>query len=263
MLGILALGVLLITYVPWLTLGLLGWLGRLEVPLPELERPPKESAKIDSGQMTQRPERIVILALLIAGTPACGKSGEAQAVAEASGAAAAQAPGAAASKQAAGGRGGAANRTDPPLHPSARAVSFESLKELLPEVDGWTKSDATGEQLTSPVTYSRAQAVYRRDDSRIELEITDSALSQMLLAPTSVFLGPGYSERSDDGFKRAIKLGGQPAVEQWHTGSRRAEVTAVVGGRYLVRASGDDVPSPDTVRAVVESVNLSRLAALR
>jgi len=29
MLGILALGVLLITYVPWLTLGLLGWMGRV------------------------------------------------------------------------------------------------------------------------------------------------------------------------------------------------------------------------------------------
>jgi hypothetical protein len=28
MLGILALGVLLITYVPWLTLGLLQWFGR-------------------------------------------------------------------------------------------------------------------------------------------------------------------------------------------------------------------------------------------
>jgi hypothetical protein len=28
MLGILAVGVLLITYVPWLTLGLLHWLGR-------------------------------------------------------------------------------------------------------------------------------------------------------------------------------------------------------------------------------------------
>jgi TRAP-type C4-dicarboxylate transport system permease large subunit len=29
MMGILGIGVLLITYVPWLTLGLLGWLGRL------------------------------------------------------------------------------------------------------------------------------------------------------------------------------------------------------------------------------------------
>ena len=28
MLGILAVGVLLITYVPWLTLGLLQWMGR-------------------------------------------------------------------------------------------------------------------------------------------------------------------------------------------------------------------------------------------
>jgi tripartite ATP-independent transporter DctM subunit len=34
MLGILAFGVLVITYVPWLTLGLLGWMGRLETVVP-------------------------------------------------------------------------------------------------------------------------------------------------------------------------------------------------------------------------------------
>lgn len=141
-----------------------------------------------------------------------------------------------------------------------RPVTFESLTELLPEVEGWTKSQPEGEQFSA---YSRAEAVYRRDDSRIELEITDSALSQTVLAPTSVFLVPGYSERSDAGFKRAIKLAGQPAVEHWTAGSKRAEVMVVVGGRYVVRASGDDVPSPDPVRTVVETVNLPRLAALR
>ena len=146
---------------------------------------------------------------------------------------------------------------------TAKVVDYEELKALLPEFPGWTRSEARGEQLSAPVAYSRAEAVYRKDDSRIELEITDSAMSQMLLAPMAMFLGSGYSERSDDGFKRSVKIGGHPSMEEWNAGSKRGEVTALVGGRYLVHASGDDVASLDPVRAAVEGVNLGKLASLK
>jgi hypothetical protein len=147
---------------------------------------------------------------------------------------------------------------------TVKVVDYEELKSLLPEINTWTRSEARGEQYAAgPVSTSRAQAVYRKDDSRIELEITDSAMSQMIIAPVSIFLGSGFSERSDDGFKRAVKVGGQPAMEEWNRGSKRGEVTALVGGRFIVHARGDDVPSVDPVRAVVEDVNLSKLATLK
>jgi X-X-X-Leu-X-X-Gly heptad repeat protein len=146
---------------------------------------------------------------------------------------------------------------------STKAVDYEQLKNLLPDVDGWTRSDAKGEQLSMPVSYSRGEARYQKDESRISLEITDSAMNQLLLAPFSMFLSSGYSERSDDGFKRAAKVGGMPGLEEWNANSKHAEVTAVVGNRFIVAAKGDDVPSLDPVRKVVESVNFSKLAALK
>ena len=112
---------------------------------------------------------------------------------------------------------------------AAKPVDFEQLKSALPEVSGWTRSNARGEQVNMPVAISRAEARYTKDNSRVELEIVDTALSQLLLAPMSMFLGSGYSERSDDGFKRAAKVGGQPGFEEWNTDDKRGEVTAVVG----------------------------------
>jgi hypothetical protein len=146
---------------------------------------------------------------------------------------------------------------------TADAVDYEQLKALLPEVAGWTRSEAKGERLNAPIKYSRAHAVYTRDDSRIELEITDSAMSQMLLAPMAMFLGSGYSERSDDGFKQAVKVAGQPAMEEWNKGSRRGEVTALVASRFLVHATGDDVANLDAVRTVVQGVDFGKLSALK
>jgi X-X-X-Leu-X-X-Gly heptad repeat protein len=146
---------------------------------------------------------------------------------------------------------------------SAKVVDYEQLKALLPEVDGWTRSNTKGEQLTMPVSYSRAETRYQKDDSRIELEITDTALSQILLAPMSMFLASGYSERSDDGFKRAVKVGNAPGLEEWNTESKRGEVTAVVSNRFIVHATGHDVANLDPVRKVIESVSFSKLAALK
>ncbi len=146
---------------------------------------------------------------------------------------------------------------------SAKTVDYEALKALLPDVSGWTRSNERGEQLSMPVSYSRAEARYGKDDSEIKLEITDTALSQALLAPMSIFLSSGYSERSDDGFKRATKVGGSPGMEEWQVGSKHGEVTAVVGGRFIVQGTGDGVASVDPVRQIVEAVDFSKLSSLK
>jgi len=146
---------------------------------------------------------------------------------------------------------------------TAKPVDFEQLKSAMPEVGGWTRTNPRGEQVNMPVAISRAEARYTKDNSRVELEIVDTALSQLLLAPVSMFLGSGYSERSDDGFKRSAKVGGQPGFEEWNSQDKRGEVTAVVGNRFIVKGTGHQVENLETVRGVVEAVDLGKLAALK
>jgi hypothetical protein len=142
-------------------------------------------------------------------------------------------------------------------------VDYEVLKGLLPQVSGWTQAGARGEQLSMPMKVSRAEARYTKGDSNVELEITDSALHQMLLAPFSMYLAAGYSERSDEGFKRSAKIGGFPGIEDWNSSSRRGEVTAVVNNRFVVQATGHDVEDLAAVRQIVDAIDLSKLAALK
>jgi X-X-X-Leu-X-X-Gly heptad repeat protein len=146
---------------------------------------------------------------------------------------------------------------------SAKAVDYEVLKGVMPAVPGWERGEVKGEQLTMPVSQSRAETSYRKDASRIELEVTDTALNPLLLAPISMFLASGYSERSDEGFKHAVKVAGLPGYEEWTAGSKHGEVTAVVNNRFIVHATGHDVDAIDPVRSVVEAVNLAKLAAIK
>jgi hypothetical protein len=142
-------------------------------------------------------------------------------------------------------------------------VPFEELMALLPEPAGWTRGKPRGEQISMGMDMSRAHGDYAKGESSIDLDITDSSFNQLFLAPLTTYLAAGYSERSNEGYRKAAPLGGHPAFETWNTESRRAEVIVVVANRFVVQATGHNVDNADPVRALAQAVDFSRLAALK
>jgi len=147
---------------------------------------------------------------------------------------------------------------------NATVVDFEKLQALLPEMSGWKRGEPSGEQMSMMgVKASHAKANYTQGDSDIDREITDTAFSQLIMAPMSYMLAAGYNERSSNGYKKAATVSGQPGFEEWSKSSNHAEVTAVVGNRFIVTAKADNVTGPESARKLVESVDFSKLAALK
>ena len=212
--------------------------------------------------MNQRRFGPISLALSIALTAACGGSAPAP---EASPAAATEPPSAqqAADQMAKGMEQFAQGLQQMGQNKTATAVDFEELIALLPEVDGWTRGKPRGEQVTMGVAISNAKASYTKDESSVDLEITDSSFNQLILAPFSMYLAAGFSERSTEGYKKGTTIGGHPGFESWQNDSRRAEVTAVVANRFVVQATGRNVDNAEAVKAFVQAVDFSKLAALK
>lgn len=146
---------------------------------------------------------------------------------------------------------------------TANAVEFERLVALIPEHAGWTRSTPRGEQYILDVPVSRAEANYDKGESSIKLQITDTAFSQVGLAPYSMMVVPTYFERSSDGYKKAATLGGSPGFETWDNINKDAEVAVVVVNRFVVLAKGRNVDSTDVVRTLVKAVDLTKLAAIK
>ena len=146
---------------------------------------------------------------------------------------------------------------------NATVVDFEKLEAMLPEVPGWTRSDVRGEQMTVPFKLSKAEARYTSGDSSVRLEITDTALAQMMLAPLTMYLASGYSERSSDGYKKSVTISGFPGFEEFTKGSKHGQVTAIVGNRFIVTADGDDVGSTEAPMKLVQAVDLTKLSTLK
>ena len=111
--------------------------------------------------------------------------------------------------------------------------------------------------------YSKAEAHYEKGESTIELVITDSGFQPLVLEPITMFIAPGYDERSGGTHRKAVTVAGSPGSETWTPGSRRGEVTVLVTKRFIVAGTGLDVGNLDGVRAAVRAVNFGRLAALK
>ncbi|MCC7008077.1 MAG: hypothetical protein IT184_04620 [Acidobacteria bacterium] len=147
--------------------------------------------------------------------------------------------------------------------PAVRPVEFQRLVALLPVVEGWSRTDDHAEQIAGPVPAARAEAKYERAGVHVELALADSARDPLRLSPLAVFLAPGYSERFGDEFRRAVQIDGQPGFEEWQEPARRATVTLVVAGRFIVRAAGYGVRGLAPVTRLVRAVDVRALAALR
>lgn len=145
----------------------------------------------------------------------------------------------------------------------AKPVDFELLKSLLPEMSGWTRTRPRGEQMTTPFAISNAKAHYTMGESTMDIEITDSALNQMIFAPFAMFMASGYEERSDEGYKKAGTIAGSPGFESWEKNAKRGEVTVIVANRFVVQAKGRRVASVDSVKKAIETIDLAKLATLK
>ena len=97
-----------------------------------------------------------------------------------------------------GALGAAGDPNAKPVDP----VGFRDLQTVLPELSGWEKGKPTGERMTMPVNFSRAEVRYTKGDASIEVSIVDSALNQLLVAPYAMFLTTGYEKETERGYEK-------------------------------------------------------------
>lgn len=224
----------------------------------------------------------IALALVLAGSSACGKSEsekrveEAAAEMEKAAEALAKAGEAAGKAGEAGGQdmakgmedfakamagmagavgGGDGKMTDP--------VRFQALQESLPTVPGWEMGKPRGERMTAPVPFSQSEVRYTKGDSRIEVKVVDSGFAPLLIAPWSMMLASGYSRESSEGYEKSVSVNGQPAFEKWNDGRKDGELNVLVNKRFLVTIEGNDLVDTKVLHEVAGRMDFSKLGGLK
>jgi hypothetical protein len=146
-------------------------------------------------------------------------------------------------------------------------VSFRVLLAYLPAApEGWTASEPQGSTTAVPgYKVSTASNQYQAPPAseggpvqRVSLTITDGGYAEAIAAPFQ--MAAMMSSESTDGYQKGVTLEGQPGFETWQIQSRHSELQLLVGNRFLVNLSGDQL-EPEVLREWASRIGLEKLAA--
>jgi hypothetical protein len=138
-------------------------------------------------------------------------------------------------------------------------VSFRDLQATFVPISGWEMAKPTGERMTSPFSFSQAEVHYTKGDGRIRVKITDSAYNGLMLMPFTWVTNLGYEKDTGNGYEKATKIAGFPALEKWNSEGKDGEITIVANKRYIVEVEGDNIDDVKVLQSVAESLTLSKL----
>jgi hypothetical protein len=138
-------------------------------------------------------------------------------------------------------------------------VSFRDLQTTFVPIAGWEMAKPTGERMTAPFAFSQAEVSYSKGEGRIRVKIVDSAYNGLMLMPFTWMTNLGYEKETSDGYEKATKVGGYPALEKWNSEGKDGEITIVANKRYIVEVHGNNVDDVKVLQSVAESLTLSKL----
>jgi hypothetical protein len=142
-------------------------------------------------------------------------------------------------------------------------VAFQTLQTALPEVAGWKMDKPRGERMSMPVNFSSTSTNYRNGEQRIDLEITDTARSPMVIGPFRMLSAAGYNRESSDGYEKATTFGGHNAYEKWQSERKSGEFSILVADRFVVQLKGRRIDDIATLRDFAGKVDLAKIAAMQ
>lgn len=142
-------------------------------------------------------------------------------------------------------------------------VHFSKLIELLPKAPaGFTADGDPRGETTNAMGFkvSTAEQGYSAEGKSLQVKLTDGAFNAPLYA--FVTMASQFARESTEGYEKGVTYDGSPGVEKWRKDGGDAELTVVVGKRFLVQVEGSGI-TPEVVRQVWSSVDRAKLAGLK
>lgn len=146
-------------------------------------------------------------------------------------------------------------------------VDYKVLKDMLPsDLPGMKRSEASGEKNSAMgMTIANAEGRYRAADgsSSMHIKITDIG-SMTGLAGMAMFAwaSTDIDRETESGYEKTSTFNGFKSHEKYDNSSKSGELSTIVGGRFVVEASGNNV-SMDAIKDAVTKVDLKKLDGMK
>jgi hypothetical protein len=142
------------------------------------------------------------------------------------------------------------------------ATDPEVLKAYLPaSIAGFTRTEVSAlGGGAGGIEGSSAEGAYARGDANFRLAVTDMGAAGAMAGMASAFNVKGSKETAT-GYEKVGKVDGRMTTESYDRNSHHGEYSVLVGDRFMVAATGDNV-SIDDLKSAVQAIGPARLEGL-
>jgi hypothetical protein len=166
--------------------------------------------------------------------------------------------------------GTAQQAPQPSPSPARRAplVAVKALRTLMPDLTGWEVVREGGDQIAMSDTcgWMFADVSVTKGDMKVRVTVADTGFDSDGLAMLAPFV-MSFPDDSVNVVERAtikrFALNGFPAASRWDNDNKDGEFTVVVGTRFVASAEGSHLDGIDTLRGIVERIDLKKLSELK
>ena len=158
--------------------------------------------------------------------------------------------------------------TQEPVRKVVPLVTPAALEPLLPTLEAWTKVRMSSNRVAAAdsCAWAFAEAVYTNGGYKLRVTVADTGFDSdalMILATIVMSFPAGHTETiPPDTVISRITYADSPAATLLNTSKREAEFTVVLGDRFVAKVEGMPADNLDTLRAVMDKIDLKKLAEL-
>lgn len=139
-------------------------------------------------------------------------------------------------------------------------VNFRVLKDRLPDnIGGAARENAEG-QTTGFAGFkiSTANATYKTDDKKIEVNITDTGGLGSAMMNIADWSKLEIDKESDEGYERTTTINGNKAFQKYNNKTGSSELAVLIDERFLVALNGKNVEM-SALEAALDDMDLEGL----
>ena len=158
-------------------------------------------------------------------------------------------------------KAGAAATGQKPLGP---VVNWRKLMPFLPNAIGAFKAAGEGSGQTAGLggmIASTVRRTYKAGKKVLKLKIVDTAAVPMMR--TAFAMARMAVQDGSDRVQKGVEVAGFPGSLEWRKAGQRGKIAVLVAGRYVVELSLKPTGSADEVLALIKTIELKKLAAIK